>query len=345
MPVAQRRAKAAREVEKRRKSGQTVAPVVIEGRTIAHTFWGKAWCDNLESYSDYENRLPRGRTYVRNGSVVDLQIQPGKITALVSGSELYKVAITITPLPDKAWRDIKSRCAGQIGSLVELLAGRLSKNVIAIVTAHDGGLFPKPSEIEMSCSCPDWAGMCKHVAAVMYGVGARLDHKPELLFSLRKVDHRELIEGSRLRRAPARRPRPRKKTLAEAEVAGVFGIELAESEASDPRQPRQGGLRRDRPSPASRSRSRESLRPCQNRPARDVRHGRPRKAGMDNGAPARARLIDCAWSQIYWSICSRACFAAPFNSGSSSFSEALRASSTSFLRATLPMCPSARAAR
>src|SRR5271165_2648939 len=155
VPVAKRRAQAAREVEKRRKKGQAVSPVVIEGRTIAHTFWGKAWCDNLESYSDYENRLPRGRTYVRNGSVVDLQIQPGKITALVSGSELYKVAITIAPLPDKAWRDIKVRCAGQIGSFVELLAGRLSKNVIAIVTAHGDGLFPKPSELKMTCSCPD----------------------------------------------------------------------------------------------------------------------------------------------------------------------------------------------
>src|SRR5271165_5087004 len=127
VPVAKRRAQAAREVEKRRKKGQAVSPVVIEGRTIAHTFWGKAWCDNLESYSDYENRLPRGRTYVRNGSVVDLQILPGKVTALVSGSELYEVSITIAPLPDKAWGSLKARCAGQIGSVVELLQGRLSK--------------------------------------------------------------------------------------------------------------------------------------------------------------------------------------------------------------------------
>src|SRR5438094_9480848 len=113
VPVAQRRAQAAREVQKRRKKGETVTPVVIEGRTIAHTFWGKAWCDNLESYSDYENRLPRGRTYVRNGSVVDLQIKPGKVVALVSGSELYDVDVDITPLADKEWRSIKARCAGQ----------------------------------------------------------------------------------------------------------------------------------------------------------------------------------------------------------------------------------------
>src|SRR5437588_9863672 len=114
VPVAQRRARAAREVAKRRKQGQAVAPVVIEGRAIARTFWGKAWCDNLESYSDFENRLPRGRSYVRNGSVVDLQIQPGNITALVRGTELYKVAIHITPLPATLWQAVKSRCAGQI---------------------------------------------------------------------------------------------------------------------------------------------------------------------------------------------------------------------------------------
>ncbi|HTU91273.1 MAG TPA: SWIM zinc finger family protein [Gemmataceae bacterium] len=229
VPVAKRRAQAAREVEKRRKKGQSVSPVVIEGRTIARTFWGKAWCDNLESYSDYENRLPRGRSYVRNGSVVDLQIQPGKVTALVSGSELYEVNITITPLPDKQWRTLKSRCAGQIGSVVELLQGKLSTAVIGVVTAHDSGLFPRPGEIKMSCSCPDWAGMCKHIAAVLYGVGARLDHQPELFFRLRKVDHLELIEEAVS--GAGKKTATRKKTLAEADVAGVFGIELAQPEA------------------------------------------------------------------------------------------------------------------
>jgi uncharacterized Zn finger protein len=232
VPVAQRRAQAAREVQKRRKKGEAVSPVVIEGRTIATTFWGKAWCDNLESYSDYENRLPRGRTYVRNGSVVDLQIKPGQITALVSGSELYKVAITIEPLPDKAWASIKSRCAGQVGSLVELLQGKLSKSVIEIVTAREGGLFPKPREIKKSCSCPDSASLCKHLAAVFYGVGARLDHKPELFFLLRKVDHLELIEEATSR--AGKKTSTSKKTVAATDIAGVFGIELAEPEATKP---------------------------------------------------------------------------------------------------------------
>src|SRR3954454_13790165 len=163
--VAERRRKAAREVEKLKKNGRTVTPVAIEGNKIATTFWGKAWCDNLESYSDYANRLPRGRSYVKNGSVCDLYIEPGKVTALVCGSELYRIAIKIKPLAADTWRSIKNQCAGQIGSMIELLQGKLSKSVMEVVTRHDGGLFPKPREIGMNCSCPDAAGMCKHLAA------------------------------------------------------------------------------------------------------------------------------------------------------------------------------------
>ncbi len=229
--VAQRRREAQREVEKRRKKGLAVLPIVIDGRIIAKTFWGKAWCENLESYSDYENRLPRGRTYVRNGSVVHLEIQPGKISALVSGSELYEVEITISSLPDSHWKCVKSECAGQIGSLVELLQGRLSKSVMDVVTRRGGGLFPKPAEIKLKCSCPDWAGMCKHIAAVMYGVGARLDDKPELLFLLRRVDHLELIAGAVDSAPVAAAGKSRgKKTIAAGDLADVFGIEMAEAE-------------------------------------------------------------------------------------------------------------------
>ncbi len=191
--VARRRANALREVSRLEKNGHKTFPVKPMGRKIATTFWGKAWCDNLESYSDYSNRLPRGRTYIRNGSVVDLQIHPGKITALVSGSELYKVQIKIKPSEAHAWMNVKTRCGGGIGSLVELLQGKLSSSVMQVVTSREGGLFPKPKEIELSCSCPDWADMCKHVAAVLYGVGTRLDEQPDLLFKLRQVDHMELI--------------------------------------------------------------------------------------------------------------------------------------------------------
>jgi uncharacterized Zn finger protein len=198
--------------------------VEIAGRTIASTFWGKAWCDNLESYSDFSNRLPRGRTYVRNGSVVDLQIEPGKVTSLVSGSSLYRITIEIKPLAPDRWKSVKSRCGRQIGSIVELLQGKLSKSVMEIVAGRDGGMFPAPKEIEMSCSCPDYAGMCKHVAATLYGVGNRLDHQPELLFKLRQVDHLDLIANAA---SPIAKPKTtRKKTIAADQLADVFGIDV-----------------------------------------------------------------------------------------------------------------------
>jgi len=196
VPVAERRRRAAQKIAKMKKAGQDVSPVEIIGRKIAETFWGNAWCKNLEAYSDYSNRLPRGRTYVRNGSVLDLQIEAGRVRALVSGTDLYTVDIKIKPLPEKRWEEIKGRCAGQIDSLVELLRGSISKGVMEIVTRKDEGLFPSPREITLSCSCPDWASMCKHVAATLYGVGARLDHKPELLFSLRGVDPTEMVEAA-----------------------------------------------------------------------------------------------------------------------------------------------------
>ena len=215
--VAERRRKAAAEMAKLKKKGHPVSPVVVEGRTIVKTFWGKAWCENLERYSDFANRLPRGRTYVRNGSVIDLQIAPGEIKALVSGSEIYKVAVKVAPVAKARWQSICKDCAGAIDSLVELLQGRFSKGVMERVCRQKTGLFPSPDEIELSCSCPDWADMCKHVAAVLYGIGARLDQQPELLFRLHNVDEKELIAGAGkalplARRAPAaaspRRRRP-----------------------------------------------------------------------------------------------------------------------------------------
>jgi hypothetical protein len=191
--AAERRLQALREMDKRRKKGHVVSPVTVEGRTIVKTFWGKSWCDNLERYSDFANRLPRGRTYVRNGSVIDLQISPGEIKALVSGSEIYEVAVKVAPVKKARWRSMCKDCAGAIDSSIELLQGRLSTGVMERICLPNSGLFPSPKEIKVSCSCPDWAEMCKHVAAVLYGIGARLDQQPELLFRLHGVDERELI--------------------------------------------------------------------------------------------------------------------------------------------------------
>lgn len=229
VPVAVKKERAAKAAAKLLKKGVTHQPVQLEGKTIARTFWGKAWCENLESYSDYSNRLPRGRSYVRNGSVLHLDIRCGEIEALVSGSSLYKVKIGIKPVDQKRWKSLRHECAGSIGSLMELLSGKLSERVMGVMTSKTGGLFPSPSEIELDCSCPDWAEMCKHVAAVLYGVGARLDKKPELLFLLRHVDHADLVSQSGAVEAlTAGRGTETAAVLDSDEVADVFGIEMAE---------------------------------------------------------------------------------------------------------------------
>lgn len=176
-----------------KKQKREPSPVKVQGRNIAKTFWGKAWCDNLTAYQDYSNRLPRGATYVRNGSVVDLVIHPKKIEAIVAGSDPYTVRIEITALDSKRWKSIRSECSQSIDSLLDLLSGKLSDGVMKRLTDQKTGLFPAPREIKMSCSCPDSSSCCKHLAAVMYGIGARLDSQPELLFLLRGVDHQELV--------------------------------------------------------------------------------------------------------------------------------------------------------
>ncbi len=228
--VAQRRRNAQRELEKSRKKGDIISPVILTGRTIAGTFWGKAWCENLERYSDFANRLPRGRSYVRNGSVIDLQIAPGAVRASVSGSSLYTVTIKVASVSKARWQAICTDCAGRIDSLVELLQGKLSKGVMERICQPKTGLFPVPGEIQFNCSCPDWADMCKHVAAVLYGVGARLDNQPELLFRLHAVDQSELIAkaGQGLSQAqPA--PGSGSKVLADGDLAGMFGLDMAEA--------------------------------------------------------------------------------------------------------------------
>ena len=235
--VAERRHKAQREMAKLAKKGKVIRPVQIEGRTIARTFWGKAWCENLESYMDYENRLPRGRTYVRNGSVVHLDIRPGEIEATVSGSALYQVKISIAAAAKARWKKLCHECAGGIGSLVELLQGRFSEHVMGIITRKQTGLFPAPAEIKLKCSCPDWATMCKHVAAVLYGVGARLDQSPELLFTLRSVNHEELIVQAATATDLAGKTRTAGPELAESEIGAVFGIELDTQTAQPTKAP------------------------------------------------------------------------------------------------------------
>lgn len=232
--VAERRRKAERAADRyRKKTGKTLSPVTAARGAIAKTFWGKAWCDNLEHYSDYSNRLPRGRTYVRNGSVIDLRIAAGEVSAQVMGSDLYQVTVNIAPVPKTQWTALGGDCAGSIDSLVELLQGRLSKGVMERICRPQTGLFPSPKEIKLSCSCPDWATMCKHVAAVLYGVGARLDEQPELLFTLRNVDAKDLVARVGAGLPLAKKAPAAGKMLDESKLAEVFGIEMADALAPD----------------------------------------------------------------------------------------------------------------
>jgi uncharacterized Zn finger protein len=240
--VGEKKAQGMLELRKRlRQTKRTAEPVVIghRKRQLSATFWGKAWSDNLERYADLANRLPRGRTYLRNGSVLDLTIAPGRVEAYVAGSELYQVTIGIAPMARTRWRRVVARCTGRIGSLVGLLRGELSDDVLGVLTHASDGLFPEPREMTLDCSCPDAAEVCKHVAAVLYGVGIRLDTRPELFFTLRQVDQAELLSSAATGAVSRARPAAGKR-IADDRLSAVFGIEL---EATPP--PR--GDRRRRP--------------------------------------------------------------------------------------------------
>lgn len=225
--VAERRKKAEKAAAKAKKAGAQLSPIEPSRGAIAKTFWGKAWCSNLEQYSDYANRLPRGRTYVRNGSMIDLKITTGEVRAQVMGSSLYTVDVSVMAVPDKQWQAIGDGCAGSIDSLVELLQGKLSKAVMEQICKPGIGLFPTPKEIKFKCSCPDWASMCKHVAAALYGIGARLDQQPELLFSLRRVDAKDLVAQAGVGLPKAKKGKASGKVLDNSALADVFGIEMA----------------------------------------------------------------------------------------------------------------------
>lgn len=231
VPVAQKRAKAARKLEQLKKKNPGIQPVVLEDGTLARTWWGKSWNQNLERYADYSNRIGRGRSYVRHGAVLDLKIEPGKVRALVQGSQAqpYKIEIAIAALDQKTWTRLRKSAAGQLDSLADLLAGKFPKSMQELFFAKNEGLFPEPREIHFDCSCPDWASMCKHVAATLYGVGARLDENPGLFFKLRKIEVDELITQavkSTTRSLLAKARTKSAKVIEDADLTEVFGIEL-----------------------------------------------------------------------------------------------------------------------
>jgi uncharacterized Zn finger protein len=268
VPVAQRKAQALKKIAALKKNGHVCQPVQIEGRVIAKSFWGKAWCDNLAAYSDYANRLPRGSSYVRNGSVIDLRIGKGQVLAMVSGSEIYNVEINVQPLPSARWKTLCKQCSGQIGSLVELLQGKLSKAVMETVIRRPDGLFPQPAELKLHCSCPDGAWVCKHVAATLYGVGARFDRDPALLFDLRGVDPQELMTcGMALPQATVQ------DNLADADLSALFGIDLATAPVKADASPPAAAAEKKPKSAASR----KTNTPAKPPPARNAAAPRPKR--------------------------------------------------------------------
>src|SRR5258708_20930438 len=242
VPAAARRRTADRTVEKMQRKGQMLSPVAACRGAIAKSFWGKAWCQNLERYSDYSNRVPRGRTYLRNGSVIDLKIGPGEVTAKVMGSRWYRITVGIREVAVAHWQAIARDCARSIDTLVELLQGQLSTAVMERITRPGTGLFPSPKEIAFSCSCPDSAAMCKHVAAALYGIGARLDVEPELLFVLRKVDAKELIARAGERGTPVQKLPDAGRILDSSKLSDVFGIDFGGMDAKPSHKP--GGVKK-----------------------------------------------------------------------------------------------------
>ena len=289
VPAAERKQTAQAKLKKLMAKGEKLSPVVIEGRAIAKTFWGKAWCDNVESYHDYESRLPRGRSYVRQGAVIDLQIEKGRITAKVQGSELYEINISIKELPGEKWERIKKSCAGKIASLIDLIQGKLSPEIIALLCRKDEGLFPSPKEIKLICNCPDWADLCKHLAAVLYGVGARLDAQPELFFLLRGVDQNELFSADF---ANDLADSGTASAISGGDLGSIFGIELDNLDTDiagmpDEAEVAEAPKKRGRPAksakpekakPASsRAKTAKSVKTAKAEVAGTVKRGRPTK--------------------------------------------------------------------
>ena len=262
--VAEKMARAKKALAKLEKKGLKVQPIAEFKGALAKTFWGKAWCEGLEKYADYENRLPRGRSYVRNGSVCHLELSKGLVKAKVAGSHLYDVEIQIEPLDKARWQAICAKCAGRVGSLVELLQGKLSKEVMQIICAPETGMFPSPNEIKFSCSCPDWAYMCKHVAAVLYGIGRRFDDEPDQIFLLRGVDSADLLDQSLEATTEATADASE---LDVDDMGALFGIDLD-----------MGGATQDAPGiPAS---------PAEAKPAKQAKKTKEAKAKQSKPEPA-----------------------------------------------------------
>ncbi len=228
-PVSKTKADSAKALEKLKKINPNISPVIIEGRKIANTWWGSAWNNNLESYADYSNRIERGKAYVKSGMVLDLQIKTGVVTGLVQGSRKspYHITVKIDKMPSNKWNKIVELCSHRIADMAELVEGKFPNELAELFLRQGQGLFPSPKEIHFDCSCPDWADMCKHVAAVLYGIGARFDNDPMLFFKLRDVDFTELLKKSideKIDSMLKNADKKSKRVIDDADISELFGV-------------------------------------------------------------------------------------------------------------------------
>ena len=200
----------------------------VSRRDVCTSWWGKAWCANLEQYADFESRLGRGKRYMKSGTVIDLKIRKGRIEARVQGTRKtpYKVEIRISPLSEEKCDALIEKCGRRINNMECLIKGEFPSELKELFTSENG-FFPSPKEISFSCSCPDWALMCKHVAAAMYGIGVRLDENPFYFFELRGIDVDRFINvaleskvESMLKNADKRTER----MIDNADLTALFGV-------------------------------------------------------------------------------------------------------------------------
>ena len=227
--VAELEARAKQSSEKAAKKKLIYEPIKpFTRRQICTSWWGKAWCENLERYADFESRLDRGKRYVKNGTVLDLKIKKGRVEAKVQGTRKtpYKVEIRISPLSEEKCGEIIEQCGRRIENMESLIKGEFPLDLKELFLAKDG-LFPKPKEISFNCSCPDWALMCKHVAAAMYGIGVRLDENPFYFFELRGIDADKFIGvalESKVESMLANADRDSERIIRDADLTGLFGV-------------------------------------------------------------------------------------------------------------------------
>lgn len=188
---------------------------------LCKSFWGRTWCRHLDSFSHWEQRLPRGRRILRSGNVYGLTVEPGLIHAYVASDDLYEVRISVTPMNDELWEKITKSAGSQAFSLLDLWEGRLSDTLLEVLTCREDGLFPQPGDVRICCQCMDWADVCDHGAAVLYGTGILFENTPELLFRLRGIDPAQLRKNT-----PLPTPDDHNNILQEKDLSDVFGIEI-----------------------------------------------------------------------------------------------------------------------